>query len=1238
MAQLRSVSSGTDVLSMSARSTRATLPYAAAPPAYVSIAEAENLVYAEIEQAVKISNGALQLLNGFLDQILYDILAKSQSITLTAIRAAIPLVLKQRLGRAAIKAGDDELQDYLEEYELEEIQNTAPVLDPRSEFDVDLAWKLARLRCMVYAKLGDMEEEDEEDYLEGDDVRDHLNQLREASKVIDRILPPTAIFLTTVLEFIGEQALCIAAQHARKRHAHLNDTARTAPIGRADVTILLEEIDMSGIGKEGPLIRLWRSWKGSVRAGSTTYSRPTTPNILSPTSPESPTQEWRFPTAPAIPPIKEESRSVTPANIPLPVTDKDVEEIEAPEGGSTAKAEGKIQRPAIGKRNSTNMLIMPGQYPNSKPLNDSADRPQVSRTRSRSVPTSPVLSPSTPLELPRKDSSPIGAASPSEPRLHHGDCQQRNEEGSSSLRSTAIGATVATIAGALSVEAAKVFRRDHPTDSASPASPASAVEPHSSINTANDIEPLHSPLRAPIAVTDDAERETQEVAFEAEDPALGLSTDEGTDVDTERINPRDSGFGVAGAEDEMPQHGDAANAVYEPSTIDHTPNDEVGAQGDAFAPSTRSSNVGYATIFQTPDMNAGYSSSNSTRTSGPGMARPEEPAAAMKASTTAGGPVSSAWPAVIPNRRSSLEQREPEQSNARLANQFTQSMSHQQMMEQPVPRFATSAYARSRSASANQGRPSTSGSSTARRQHLRLRSEDAEVRPREDLDRTKKSLDLLIDSDETLHYTLTPASATVGGKLKARSQTQALADFFRETAPPEQDVRPKSSRSAKGSLNGLRANPPTPVTVKAPPSQPPVPSPSRPKNPVGEPREARMVRNNTRDLADYARSTGPENEAQLPKSLGPRPSTAQGTKTDFSLREKALAEDNRPDTAKTANRLKYQARDAKVPRTADSSDLIDFIREGPPRAPGEHRIDRHVAPFRTTMDSDDLNALAPPPELDPKPRNSEASVPESAITAKSMPSSLNSRTGLLDSTNRAASKPMNGVNAVSKQPAIPEAEGMPKKTRRRVRDPYAIDYSDEEDEVEQFEAPPRRRTDEESLVDFLRNTAPPPGMATLPILAAVPGPTQPDASNMLKRSASGSKLKDFLPGGQSANKNNGDANGTGATPASRPVNIARASSPHLTQAGSKLDKYKPTTPTHAAHVDRNRTQTKARVEPRGASGISNGGSTADLAAFLKDSRPPPGMNEKPVQKFNTSLQRDQAGFMKFFQRRGSVRK
>lgn len=782
------MSSGTDVLSMSAKSTRpGTLPHAAAPASYVSAAEAENLIYAEIERLVRISNGALFLLNGFLDQILYDILCKSQSTTLPSLRAAIPLVLKQRLGRAAIKAADEELQDYLEEDELDEIQNTPAVLNPRAEFDADLAWKLTRLRCMVYAKLGDMEEEDEEDHLESDDVREHLDRVREGYRSSARILPPAAIFLTTVLEFLAEQALCIAAQHAKKRNGYGEDPTREQIAGAQPSTaetIFLEEIDMSGIGKEGPLIRLWRSWKGSVRiGGGSMSSRPTTPSIMSPSNPESPVHEWRFPPAPGIGPIQEErSGANTPANIPLPITENDVEEIEVPGLASLDKTEGQDPRPGLRERKSLSKLILPGQLPVARSLVQSAERPQTTRQRSHSAPASPPATSSKILEPQWKTLSPkdaehqVGTTKEVEPE-EDGDTQEQDskpqehdEQERSIPRSTAIGATVATIAGALSVEAARAVRREQSTpDLVSPVSPisapVSAVEPGASIHTANDFERMHVPLRASTGIIEATENEAQEHPTEPETPALDLNQNQADPPDHEQSNPRDSGFGVGVAENEIIQH-------YQENAVDEAMpgDDEPDTQADAFAPSTRSSNVGYATIFQTPDTNAGYSSSNSTRTSGQGIARTTDHATTPNRLSTVGLASTSAWPAVIPKRRSSLEQQRADQaqSDVRFPQHLPQSQpsgGHEHVLEQPVPRFATSAYAaqvgRSRSGSANQPRPSTSGSASARRQHIRLRSDAEEAWQREDLDRAKKSLDLLIDSDETLHYTLTPASANV---------------------------------------------------------------------------------------------------------------------------------------------------------------------------------------------------------------------------------------------------------------------------------------------------------------------------------------------------------------------------------------------------------------------------------------------------------------------------------------------
>jgi hypothetical protein len=195
---------------------------------------------------------------------------------------------------------------------------------------------------------------------------------------------------------------------------------------------------------------------------------------------------------------------------------------------------------------------------------------------------------------------------------------------------------------------------------------------------------------------------------------------------------------------------------------------------------------------------------------------------------------------------------------------------------------------------------------------------------------------------------------------------------------------------------------------------------------------------------------------------------------------------------------------------------------------------------------------------------------------------------------------------------------MPPRTRRRVRDPYAIDYSDEDEDMEEdFLPQPQRRTDEESLVDFLRNTAPGPGMTTQPILAAAPSPSPPE---LVKERNSNPRLKDFFQG--SAPSRNGTI--------SRTANGARAESPHLTQIGSKIDRYRPTQPTHAAHLEKNRQ--KMRAEPRDAT--VSGSDTADLAAYLKNSGPPPGM-DTPPQRLKASS-KDQAGFLRFFQRKGSV--
>ncbi|CRK46226.1 hypothetical protein BN1723_019939, partial [Verticillium longisporum] len=97
------------------------------------------------------------------------------------------------------------------------------------------------------------------------------------------------------------------------------------------------------------------------------------------------------------------------------------------------------------------------------------------------------------------------------------------------------------------------------------------------------------------------------------------------------------------------------------------------------------------------------------------------------------------------------------------------------------------------------------------------------------------------------------------------------------------------------------------------------------------------------DFADFIRSTGPTGEngpAPLRNGNGQVPSV----KNSIDSRR----------VSSNSNRPRLQARDAAVDSREDNSDLIDFIRRGPPSSHNNPRIPRHVAPFRSTMDSDQM--------------------------------------------------------------------------------------------------------------------------------------------------------------------------------------------------------------------------------------------------------------------------------------------
>ena len=258
-----------------------TSPPSVSPdPAYIALSAASQIVhtdradrgYLEGEgsridsDTAIVTPGAVALVNGFLDQLLYSFLASSRSTSIAALRPAIQEVLKPRLAQEAVQGADEELEGYMTGGDQEELLSFHGGQSFRGDYDLNLIWRRTRLRCMVYTRLGDMEEEDEEAYL-GQEEENANEGRRRLDRDIGSMSPAAAIFLTSVLEFIGEHAMLLAGEASYNRF----QTKRP----RSDKSrAVVEEIDMEKLAFNGTLGRLWRSWKKRVRSSSLLSPRP----------------------------------------------------------------------------------------------------------------------------------------------------------------------------------------------------------------------------------------------------------------------------------------------------------------------------------------------------------------------------------------------------------------------------------------------------------------------------------------------------------------------------------------------------------------------------------------------------------------------------------------------------------------------------------------------------------------------------------------------------------------------------------------------------------------------------------------------------------------------------------------------------------------------------------------------------------------------------------------------------
>ncbi|KAI1812527.1 hypothetical protein GGS20DRAFT_17136 [Poronia punctata] len=1155
-----------------------------------------------------VSDGALRLANQFIDQLLFNVLATAKSTALPSLRSAVTDVLKPKLAKDVINAADEELGEYLGGEEMETIGRSGAA-DAAKDWDNELVWKRTRLRCMVYSSLGDMEEEDEDYYME----QEHLNG--EADDSLNELVSPAvAIFLTSILEFMGEHVLLVAGQAAFSRlrtkyEKELKEGTRIQ--GDVSERVVVEELDMERVALDRTFGRLWRAWKKRIRSPMEgTVSRPFSRNSVNSsvapqkresvsekipeaqTSPTSEITEIRSSPSQSVQEEMHEDRgspktaraAINPATVPLPLSSDEESEVEKPRARPRSWFVQAYQPEGI-------LLNPPALVKRSLSLSSRKRRWRISTASIQEHLVNTVNTQETNLPELVVETEVV-------------DKVEESQSSSGAIKDVATDNNVAADDTVVNETAPKV------------------VTPLLSVSSLSDTEG-----HEPDGMEDyDADSEIEEFT---EEPEILTSS-------RISVGGRSSTASESGRPTSMVRT--RSNSIRSIRVIEVQPRSRPSSmEVESLSPSPRSFNVPReANVSRTPpiveehdpsmtpvvtvtDMGAVPPSPDLVRTSGTTLA-PSQPSPRTRSPPKSG--ISSAPPNTITPSTVTVITSGGSSAGEDRHDGYQRPMNGMRNPPMPtLPERTTSRPVHAAPTSVHRASPESpklqrtvypESPSSARFKSKRT-SEDSNVSRPADVAR---NFEELIQSNETLQYTLTPenmrdidsptslshpnaspgsgrgSGRSVDSHMEERSRSSSIKRSLSIKVPTGFGSHTSIDRPGSAKYSNGTAKPLTPVTKKR-------------TGPAPQARDARVPRESIQDFADFIRSTGPPGDSmpRVKRTFTGGSSAAASTRTAVTP-----APVKKSASMETRRGPKLQARDAVVNSSNESSELIDFIRRGPPAVNGASpRIPRTVAPFRNTQDSDYMTTAVGGKAVDaviPAVRTSLAS------TSVTEASSMNSQTALLHKANR--QQPMSSNN-------LDEDDMMPKRTRRRVQDPYAIDFSDEEEEDDYDVTPKAKPRQEESLIDFLNNYPPPPEPVTQSV---VPPKKKSSAPNLIARLRSGPSVGLNGSGHSRKGSNVSDSRSASSRAGPKPTHTPIVV-PSVIE-GKYASSLKP--------VDLPRATTFGRIpmkkfEPREAA--STRSQTADLADFLRDSAPPPSM---PALASPTE-EKSSTGFSRLFDRR-----
>ncbi|KJZ78283.1 hypothetical protein HIM_02321 [Hirsutella minnesotensis 3608] len=1224
----------------------------------------QNGIEPPTETAV-VTPAAMQLVNAFLDQLLFNILQVSGSTALSTLRPALTEILKPKLAKDTIANADEELREYLGSGDEDEF--FGPVTDAKSrrDWDVELAWKRTRLRCMVYSSLGDMEEEDEDIYMEQENLEPGVYE-----HASDMISPAAAIFLTSVLEYLGELTLTVAGQAACNRmRANIKKDLKDGIRNPSDSTdrIVVGEMDMERVALDRTLGRLWRGWKKRMRqSGIDVVAYPFAADLGSRSRRESTATESPLgirDNGYDLRRIQESAEfakqeEVDPSAIPLPMGPKDVDEIEVPGlvHHSDDEDEGDLADKLVHNISSRpkslviRLPLMANGLPT--PTTSQPHSPTIpALKRSNSLPTPSV----SPFFLPKKtfkteiapqvedvglpqESPPASgithisqlARSPSASQAllirHHDEevCVKAAPESPAGFR-RASTASAREEDDHVTYETAEVVTSSrvsiagsaHSASVASEIGKAPTLDRSSSVRSARIVDvPAH---RSPAHSRHTSFETPRRISpFGLKNSRTVVDADPMTkNFDQELDTP---GYASSNASIERKRPLKPATASISESEEDYKGKSQTHTVSNVGALATAAS----ITANSDPRLTAGSRRERSI-VGPPGDASflpQQEPpktrskAANVKALQVSTGPFRDEAAVETPQKSAGPSGWHSPKADGRGMTPIERTKTKETDDDSALP-LQSNVTPRQIHTSA-----SSASSGTSRLKPVRT-SEDNSSRA----ESVARNFEELIQSNQTITYTLTPENMR-DIDSKRSMDSPVVTKISRKSEDNRGHHTPRSSPTAadapRSPLSHHPVKPTSPALPEAIVTKPvhtvprvPVGSASATSRPGGpQARDARTRGESTADFAEFIKCTGPagDKHSSPPRKIRPHTSPIRTTMDTYP-----------PPMA--LNRERYQPREAVIDSRGDSSDLIDFIRQGPPIAASNHRIPRHVAPFRSTMDSDQLNAAVGGMAIDatiPEIRYSQGST---SMTEHSMPSmyqaSINSNSALLNK------------GSMGPNPSFDDERPMPQRKQRRVRDPYAIDYSDDDEDDDLLDAPRPPPKKEESLAEFLRNYEPPPEPPSEPQRLPRKKASAPSLIGRLTRSGTRENRETAGPTSplktpalrQDARSLNSRASAGTGRGGYIPIQVNIPSGYDMYGSADNIPAARPrkaSTPSTAGRV------TMKKFEPREA--VVNKGETSDLAAFLRDSIPPDSGVRHTASR-NPPRQEDSNGLSKMFGRK-----